>query len=247
MKQFLIAVQFLTRLPVRIGALDNRDIGASYAYFPAVGLLVGVLLAGVDTTLHFAGFGNFASSAITVISLVVLTGAIHLDGLADTCDALYSGRGREEMLRIMRDPRSGAMGVVGIVSVLILKVALLCMLTGPSRPFAIVAMCVLGRWAMVFALQSAPYAREEGKAKHYCEGANRSRTFAAAAITLAAVSIPVHLNGIAIFAIITGVTYLMTARTTRLLGGITGDTLGATDELMETLTLFLLCLAQGGL
>ena len=246
MKKFAIALQFLTRLPIRISGVNPGEIGRSIVYFPVVGALIGILLAGLDLACGAVGLNGLASSVIVVIALVCVTGAIHLDGLADSCDAFFSGKGRDEMLAIMRDPHIGTMGVTSLVAVILLKVSLLSALAGPLRTTAIVVMCVMGRWAMVFAMQISPYARSEGKAKHFLGGTNRRLTWVAAGITIVLVEAAWHANGAALFLAITGITYLFTASVRRRLGGITGDTIGATDEIVETATLLVMCIGAGG-
>lgn len=244
MKSFLLALQFLTRIPVKIRNFDSAAIGRSSIYFPAIGALLGLILAGADYALGFLGCDNLSASAVEIVLLIILTGALHLDGVADTCDALLSGKNKEEMLAIMRDPHAGAMGVTGVVSVILLKVAFLSSLFGSVRIAALVLMCAFGRWAMVCSMATAPYARSDGKAKALLDGVNLRTTLIAGGLAAAIAAIAWQFTGLILFAVTTGVTVAITVFMKRRFGGITGDTLGATNESIEILTLFLICIGQ---
>lgn len=245
MKSFLLALQFLTRIPVRVSAVQAPDLGRSSAFFPVIGALLGIILACVDYALGLLGCDNLAASAVDVVLLVLLTGALHLDGLADTCDALQSGKDREGMLAVMRDPHTGAMGVAGIVSVIILKTALLGSLFGPFRIAALALMCVFGRWSMVCSMAMAPYARSDGKARAFIDGIGPRALLVAGALTAAFAASVWRLTGLVLFATVTGAAYLLTQCAKRRFGGITGDTLGATNECVEVFTILLVCVGQG--
>jgi len=245
MKALAIAIQFLTRIPLRIHAVDDPAIARSVAFFPAVGVLLGAVLAVADHTLRACGCSGLLASAITVVLLAALTGALHLDGVSDTCDALFSGKGRDEMLAIMRDPRAGAMGVVGIASVLLVKVAALSSLEGASRASALILMCVFGRWSMVCAMASAPYARRDGKAKPFLDGISAPATFIAAVTAAAIACTTAWIAGLGLFFAITIVACAITRYMRRRLGGITGDTLCATGEAVEALTLAAISVTAG--
>ncbi len=239
MTGFLLALQFLTIAPVKIpGTLERSRFGGSVAYFPVVGFLLGCLLACADGILSVLFLNQFLVSVVVVVLFIILTGGLHIDGLADTFDALGSGKRKEEMLAIMRDSRIGTMGVVAIVSVILLKLALLSSLGSDGKGPALILMCVLGRYSFAWNLKHFPYAREDGKAKVFFEGMNTKIFFTATLISL-------------IFAVALGgargaVTFLMTivfvALAGRLIagkiGGMTGDTLGAVGELTEVFTLF---------
>jgi adenosylcobinamide-GDP ribazoletransferase len=236
---FLFALRFLTIVPVKVkGALDNSRLGGSVAYFPVIGFLLGCLLSGVDGLLSAFLPDPFFVNTVLVVLLIVLTGSLHIDGLADTFDALFSGKRREEMLSIMRDSRIGTMGVVAIVSVVLLKLAFLFSLGADEKGPALILMCVLGRYSFAWNLKFFPYAREDGKAKAFFDGMNHKIFFTAALISL-------------IFSVAVGgaqgaVLFLMTAVFVALagrfvagkIGGMTGDTLGAVGELTEVFSLF---------
>src|SRR5580700_9374580 len=131
--EFPLAISFLTILPV----IDRRPaseetVAASFAWFPIVGLLIGVALVGEDWLLAFF-FAQVIRSVLIVISLTVITGAVHLDGLADTADALGAGRDRERALDILHDSRVGTFGASAIFFDLTLKILALSTLAGYHR------------------------------------------------------------------------------------------------------------------
>lgn len=243
MKYFLSALQFLTIIPVRIKQVDGKIIAGSLSYFPLVGLLLGLILTGTDRLLLFLGFEQLPINVILIVLLIVLTGGIHLDGLADTADAFLSRKNKEEMLRIMRDSRIGTMGVLSLVGIIFLKIALLSSIDIPMKYASLVSMCVLSRWGLVFSMFLFPYGRTEGKAKDFIRGANLKTFIFSSLTTLLGVVIFLGMRGIWL-GLTTAVLVYTIGRfvTSRLDGGITGDTLGFTGELVETILLFIMCI-----
>ena len=153
---FLGAVQFLTRIPVPEG---KYRIETTVAWLPVVGLLMGGSLALVDFGLSRLEVSPLVTSSLIVVLLLALSGALHADGLADTCDAVFGHASPERRLEIMRDPRVGAFGVVGLVSIIVLKIAAVDALPTSVRPFLLVLAPGLGRWAIVLVATSFPSAR----------------------------------------------------------------------------------------
>lgn len=244
MKSFLIALQFLTIILVRLKHVDEKKIADSTAYFPLVGLLLGLILTGADRFLSFLGFEQFFISVILVVLLIILTGGIHLDGLADTADAFLSMKNKEETLRIMRDSRIGVMGVLSLISVILLKIAFLSCLGAQLKISMLLLMCILSRWAMVFSMFLFPYARVEGKAKDFIRGTDLKLFIFSSVITLFCVVKLCGIQGLALSLIIAAIVYVTGRLITNKIGGITGDTLGATNELVETGVLFGICILE---
>jgi len=238
MKKILLALQFLTIIPIKVKSADDKEIADSLIYFPIAGLFIGLALAGINGLLGFFNFPRLATDVILIVSLIAITGGMHLDGLADTSDALLSVRNKDEMLKIMRDPHIGVMGVIGIVSILLLKIAFLFSLDPSLVPVGLILMCVLSRWSLVLSLFLFPYARQEGKAKIFSEGINSRIFILAAIIAFVCALVTAGLRGLLILGIITLCACLINKLITKRIGGITGDTLGATGEINETLTLF---------
>lgn len=238
MDSLLLAVQFLTAVPLKIKEFSKEKMAWAIVYFPVVGLLLGLLLSGINTLLRFLSFPIITVNIILTVALIMMTGGLHLDGLADTADAFFSGKSKEEMLAIMRDPHVGVMGVLSLITVMLLKVGLLCSLGTTLKTNALLLMCVLSRWSVVLATFFFPYARNNGKAKLFIEGMNLKiflfSTISALLFTFAIWKI----RGTVILLIIAGFTYLIDKIISRKIMGITGDTLGAAIELTEIITLF---------
>jgi adenosylcobinamide-GDP ribazoletransferase len=163
--RFLSALGFLTILPVPfLREATAGEVGGSTRYFPLVGLVIGGILAGLGWVFDLA-LPSEAASALLVAAMVVVTGAMHLDGFADTCDGLVGHRSVEERWAAMRDSRAGAFGIVGVVMLLVVKYAALVSLPVGTLAPALVLAVVTGRWAMTYAVFAYPYARPSGLGK----------------------------------------------------------------------------------
>lgn len=243
---FLAAWRFLTAIPLPGPATGPRELGRSLAYFPLVGLLLGLSLAGADALLSLA-FPPLLSSALVVAALALLTGALHLDGFMDTCDALAGGHTPEERLDIMRDPRVGAVGAVGGTALILVKFAALAS-TPPALRFAALALApALGRWAMALAVVALPYARSQGRGLPFKEGA-RAWHLLPATLLAGAAGLALAGPGAAALLLAAGALTLgLGLYLRRQLGGLTGDCYGAINELVEALALALLPLAAASL
>lgn len=243
MPSFLLALQFLTVLPVKIASVDNTRLARSLIFYPVIGLMLGSALGGFHGLLAFSSLGPWVSAVIVTIALAAITGGLHLDGLADTADALLSGKSRADKLKIMRDPHVGVMGAIALMSVLLLKSSLIAMIGPGDSIRSFILMCVNSRWVMVMSLYIAPYAREDGKAKLFSAGID-AKIFVVATLIAAVCSFSaLAYAGLAVMAAAGAFAYCLTFIFRRSLGGITGDTLGAECELAEIVSLVvLICL-----
>ena len=248
--RFLAALQFLTIIPLPFRRKASpEDVGRSTAFFPLVGLLIGLVLAGLNWL-----FGLFLPAQITngllIVALAVVTGALHLDGFADTCDGLAGHKTVEERWRVMHDSRAGAFGIVGVSLLLLVKYVSLGSVPESLLPATLVLVPVLSRWAMVYAVFAHPYAREEGLGKVFKQGTGWPEFATATAITLAAAICLAWLAGMSYFylagpAIMLGVwivVALVAACLKRKFSGLTGDTYGAVNEVAEVGVLILVSL-----
>ena len=243
MSSFLLALQFLTVLPFKVEDFSEKRMAWASAYFPAVGLFLGLTLVGLNTLLTFLGIPSIVISIFIVVALIILTGGMHLDGLSDTADAFLSGKSKDEMLMIMRDPHIGVMGVLSLISVILLKIGLIYSLGFAIKPIALILICVLSRWASVMAMYLFPYAREDGKAKLLIGGLNL-KVFVVSLVTVLIFAILLlGIKGILVLVVVAGCTYLVGKLISRKIGGLTGDTLGALIELIEIITLITFCIA----
>lgn len=232
------AVAFLTRIPVSraIGAEDVRRAGS---LFPAVGALIGSLQAIV---VFAAGeiLPALPLAACAVTLGVAVTGALHLDGLADVADGVGGGRTREDALRIMRDPAVGTFGVVSIVLVLVMKVTVVAALIElRTATAALIAAPTLGRWAIVALGHALPYARPQGGLGLAAGRFSRAQLAGASAIVLFIGLSSSGWSFLLAWASVIGVTIAMGAFAMRHLGGFTGDVLGAASEVVEAVVLLL--------
>jgi adenosylcobinamide-GDP ribazoletransferase len=235
-----IAIGFLTRFPFAVHAsIDARDQARSVAWYPAVGVLIGSVLATLAVLLRDAP--PLLASALLVVAWVACTGALHLDGLADSADAWIGGMGdRTRTLAIMKDPRSGPAGVVALVLVLLVKFAALASLRAPAWPALLLAP-TLARAGLVALVIGTPYARENGLATPLL-AAPRAACAMAVAATVAAACFAFGRSGI-VASIVCAIVWLLLRRASmRRLGGYTGDTAGALAECLEAATLTVLAL-----
>jgi adenosylcobinamide-GDP ribazoletransferase len=237
-KRFLIALQFLTIIPVNIkGKISEEDFGRSLVYFPIVGLLLGLFLALIA---FIAGpLPPLVRGSLILIAWIIITGGIHLDGFADTCDGFYGKRSREDILKIMRDSRIGAMGAIGLMALLLLKFAILSSVAQEDLWKVLVITAVFARWSQVLACTISKYARDEGKAKYFVEHAKYGACAAGALFTLILFWLVMSVKGVILFALLSAAMFLFIKCIQRRIGGMTGDTIGATSEVAEMATLLL--------
>ena len=236
---FFTALRFLTVLPMPAGRdTDSRRVGRSLAYFPVIGLLLGLLLAGLAWALDRV-LPLPVSSALLLVTLVLVTGATHLDGFIDTCDGMVAGKTPQERWEIMRDSRVGAFGVVGACCVLLLMYVSLANLPASSRTWALVLMPVLGRWAVVCAIRAFPYARPEGLGRAFKDRATWVMVGVATVVALAVSVVTLRLTGLAVALGVAVVTLLLCVVFKRKFAGLTGDTYGAVIVMGELTVLIL--------
>lgn len=240
----IVALGFLTALPVpRSGASSPKALARSLAYFPLVGAVIGGVLAALDLALGQI-FPAGPRAALLIVATVALTRGLHLDGLMDSCDGLFGGFTPERRLAIMRDSRAGAFGVLGALLDLLLRYAALTALEGPWRLAALLGGPILGRWALVYATVAFPYGRDEGLGLAFKEAAGRREVVLAtlsAGVLLAALCPP---WGAGALLPAWAATWLGARLVLRRIPGLTGDSYGALNEVVEVLTLLLLVAGQ---
>ena len=243
MKSFSLAWQFLTILPWSKHGQECTPqlLGRSMAYYPAIGLLLGFILWAA----HWA-FSLFLPRALgdglVLLILVILTGALHLDGLADTLDGLAAGKAPEERLRIMKDHRVGTFGAVGLILVLGLKFLALHSLLTQDVGKALLVALTLSRWSMVQLTYRAPYARREGGlGLPFKENLKKREMVIATVISLAVSLFFLRFWGAILWLGVGVVTLLIQSFFEKKIGGITGDILGAANETNEVFALILIC------
>jgi adenosylcobinamide-GDP ribazoletransferase len=240
MHRVALAFQFLTIIPwPRSEVHQPEDLGASMAWYPLVGAALGSLMVG-GYAIGAALFPDGVLRPMLMVLLVILSGGLHLDGFADVCDGFYAGRTKADALRIMKDPHLGSMAVIGIVSVLIMKVVLLSYLPAAVLGPALLIFPAMGRGGRVWGMWMAPYARPEGGT-----GETFFRTLAGRHVWTASILLSTWAlmcagwPALILLLCAAAATKMFVRYCGRRIGGMTGDTLGALNELLELLTLML--------
>lgn len=239
-RPFIFAWHFLTTIPLSRTHHEPTapELAASMAWYPVVGLLIGGGLVLTDVGLSTL-LAPAVVNGLLIVELVLVTRGLHQDGLADTIDGLAGGRTPAARLSIMRDPRIGAIGATGLFLSLILRYAGLIALPQELRLPAVLCMPAMGRWAMVTLAWLSPYARTEGGL-----AAPFLTHLSWRHVTISTVVIAIALAGS--FGVIGACLILLAGPVIilvdwwacrRWFGGITGDTLGATNESIEILFL----------
>jgi adenosylcobinamide-GDP ribazoletransferase len=236
LKPLIFAWQFLTAVPLtrECHAPAPDELAGSMLWYPFVGVLLGGCLAITDALLS-QWLSREAVAALLIVLLVAITRGLHQDGLADTLDGLAGARTATDRLAIMRDPRIGAIGATGLFLSLILRYAALLSVPETLRLPILLCMPAMGRWAMVVGAYGARYARTEGGLAAPFLTHLSARHVLGATIVVLSLLVWAFGGMAALAALSTGglVSRLATRFYQRMFGGVTGDTLGATNELIE--------------
>jgi adenosylcobinamide-GDP ribazoletransferase len=233
---FLAALAFLTRVPVpRSIDRSMARVAAAQAWFPVVGLLIGLMLLGIDEAASRA-LPHASVDVLLVVALVIITGGLHLDGLSDAADGVFGGRTREQRLHIMRDVHIGAFGVIAIVCVLAMKWAGFESLPGDVRAEAIVLAPCVARFAVLLPAVFIEPARAEGLGAALREHPPFAVVTAGAVALIASVAL-LGFGGAAAVVCAAGCAAGIGLIARAMVGGMTGDLYGASIEVAEAVTL----------
>lgn len=289
MNNFIWALKFLTIVPIdRDSRIKPSSSGSVVFWFPVVGLCIGIVASITYLIFNFL-FPPLILDALVIITYIIITRAMHLDGFADTCDGIWGGWSKEKRLEIMRDSRIGSFGAVGLVCLLGLKylglhsignvyavnvspfsvsasyifpfilseipVTLIGHTFGNkeimstvnmivNKSSALIVMPVAGRWAQVCAAGLSLYARSEsGTGSFILEGTTVKQVIYSSVLPIFLFWFFYHMKGIVLFVLIIIFALFWTWYIKRKIGGMTGDTLGATSEIIEVVFLLsLLCI-----
>lgn len=232
---FLLNLRFLTRIPVPIYVEhDDRAFAAGSVFAPIVGLIVGLIMAGVY--LVFAPLDKQVLSVFLAMAAgIAVTGGLHLDGLADTFDGLFSYRDRNQVLAIMKDSRLGTSGAIALILVLMLKYLLLISLADAHLVPCLVAMPVLSRMTIAWSAGLSPYARLEktGLAAGLIRHTGAVEIIIATTLAFIISVLFLRLAAVPLVMIVVAFTLVMNLYVKFRIGGITGDVIGAMIELSE--------------
>ncbi|MCF6150378.1 MAG: adenosylcobinamide-GDP ribazoletransferase [Candidatus Kuenenia sp.] len=262
------ALKFLTIIPSKTesGELPGKN-NYIVCWFPIIGIIIGIILSIVYILCQYV-FPYYITNVLILVAYVLITGALHLDGFADTCDGIFGGWNKEKRLEIMKDSHIGSYGVVGLIFILGLKYVCLLHIgnysgslgvkevstvlllkfnalnsinISPETMTKIIVLCLMpavGRWTQVFAAGISDYARDtSGTGCFIVKGTTRKHVLFASIIPLVLMLYLFRLKGLAVCAIIVVLTLFIIWYIKRKIGGMTGDTLGALNEVAEIIFL----------
>lgn len=231
LRGFLILLSFFTRIPIgKFVKYDEEDYSSGCYFFPLIGFVVGFFLVALS---YFSSRFGIYSPLLMIIAYLALTGAIHLDGFADSFDGLFSGRSRERILEIMSDPHMGVFGVISLI------IAILALYNGFSNVGMgqLFIFSFIGRSAAYFATSFSNYARSDGMGKIFVERANKYVAGVYFVISLAI--LPLFIRGYdlprAVFGVLAAyfVSLMSAYVSSKRIGGITGDVIGMCVEISQ--------------
>ena len=242
LKNFIAALQFLTNITLsRNLETDEKSLAASTPYFPLIGILIGCFLAGIY--LIFSKFlPETVVSAAIIISLIWITRGLHIDGFIDTIDGLFGGATRDERLRIMKDTQVGSFGVIALVCLILLKFTLVLEILkyGNLNSIQVILILILfpalARWSMVCAMSFFPYARTKGTG-YFTKFIGAKETLIASVIIIIFSTTFFQLKGIIIMLIVFVFMLAVSKYISSKTGGMTGDSYGALNEVVEVFVL----------
>ncbi|MDH4162518.1 MAG: adenosylcobinamide-GDP ribazoletransferase [Nitrospirota bacterium] len=244
-RNFITALQFLTVITVRKDhETTENDLARSMVYFPFIGFLIGLILVQADKALLWL-FPDTIGNIFLLLASVMLTRALHVDGLADSVDGIMGGHDHESRLAIMRDSRIGTAGVLAIIFIFLIKYACLNNLFTEYKTAALLTAPAFSRWAQMLMMYKSDYGRDEGMGKAFV-GHVRSGGLVAASVVSLGISAFVIINEPRTIVLAIGIPVAVVCFTllwrwfvTRKVGGVTGDSIGAVSEMTEALTLLL--------
>ena len=247
LRPLLIAIAFLTRVPTpALGRIEDEEAGASLVAYPVVGLLIGAVLFAVAALAQ--ALPSLLAAALVVAAWAAITGALHLDGLADSADAWVGGVGsRERTLEIMKDPSCGPIGVATIATLLLLKVAAVAALLDTGAALAVATAAVVGRSGLTLLFLTTPYVRPGGMGEALSHYGPPGASLASLGGALALAAFLAGWPGLAAIAGGAVALVLVQHAMSRRISGTTGDTAGASVEITETAALIAAAAAASAL
>lgn len=249
MKRFISILQFMTRIPINVDVGFDEEFHKSIVYFPLVGFVLGILLFIVGILSNLL-FDPFISSIIITLALVILTGGLHIDGLGDTFDAIYSYRDKEKMLEIMKDSRLGTNSLLAIMFLILMKIGFIYSIINEGLLWTLIFMPVIGRLGVTLIMYKTKTPREKGMGNLFIGKATISMLITLILYTIFIIVLISKLlflaPNIVILKIISTIIIvgifneLFKRHVYKKIDGITGDILGCTIELNEVI--YLLCI-----
>ncbi len=231
---FWIAWQFLTIFPgPATKDAGITTLGRSLTFFPVVGLVLGAALLGLDQLFELF-LPRYLIDALLVTAIIIMTGALHLDGFMDTCDGFAVKSSARDRLTVMADSHVGGFGVAGACCLILLKFTAILSLTEELRPVGLLLAPSLARWGVAYAIIAFPSAREGGLGNLFKQNTSWLMIPIMTVFTLAVAVALIHWMGAVLLISLLITTYLLACGFKSRLGGLTGDTYGAIIEIGET-------------
>ena len=239
---FLQSISFLTVLPVqpfiRYKKMGNDFLSKASWFFPLVGLLIGLILFLAHECLQWFGFDNKLSGALILAIWIILTGGLHLEGLADMIDGFSGGKNKEEIIQIMKDGAIGAKGAIAVIMYLLIKWLLLCAVSVPMQSQSLLIVPVISRWSMVLTGYWGRAASSNNTMTHlFVDHLGRKEVFISTlfVVGISLVFLSYHSFYLLFLAVI--IVRVLIGYAHFRMGGISGDIIGSVNELTELLAL----------
>lgn len=239
MRGLLTALEFLTPFKIgKIKILPDKELAKSMAWFGIVGLLIGLALANAYFLLSLL-LPKMVVCGFIVLLMFAVTRGLHMDGLADTFDGLAGGKDKTDILRIMHDPTTGAIGAAAVFICILIKFSCIYSFSEPVAIRALIVSAVLAKCSFVFSAVKWP-AANEGLGKKFIEYAGKKELFSSSIIAFIVALFTFGIKGIAIVFLVALLIAVFNSFIKHKLDGLTGDTLGAIGEITEAFTLVLI-------
>ncbi|WP_053956628.1 adenosylcobinamide-GDP ribazoletransferase [Inediibacterium massiliense] len=236
MKRLILMIQFFTRIPISVNLeVTEEDFSEGIVYFPLVGLIIGMFIV----SLYYIGYklgGILLGSVLCVTGEVFITGGLHLDGLGDTFDGVYSNRPKDQILEIMKDSRLGTNAALAIFLTLLLKISFIFSLPVPYVYGVLIVMPTFSKLCVVYAARFSTYARKSGMGNFFIGKTNNKHLIIAIVSSIIIGLIYIKAIPFVLVGYLFSIGYVK--HITDKIGGMTGDTLGAISELAEIVYLF---------
>jgi adenosylcobinamide-GDP ribazoletransferase len=244
-KAFLLQLQFLTRIPLPFKLdFNEKEFARGIIFAPVIGLIIGLVSGGIYYLFYLITGKSLPAIIFAVIAEILITGGLHLDGLADTFDGVFSNRSRERILEIMKDSRIGTTGALALIMLIICKIGILLSIDASLLVPCFIIMPVISRMNIVWACGIFPNARKDGMANSLTDNTGIKdiiiATVLAGAISVIFLKFKVMI--VLPASVLIGIIFLLYIK--KKIGGITGDIIGALIELTELIVLFAILIIE---